>query len=515
MDNAEVIAEKAMQEAEAAKPHEWPPLVSLDTPNLPRLTGNELPGWAGSYAVALAKSTETPPELAVGMVLATCATATARRFKVCVREGYFEPSNLWTTTALTPGNRKSAVQAAASAPLLSWEHTIAKDMDPEIKRITSEVKTLQARVTTLRTKAAKGKTVTEIEGFAKEAAEIEKSMPLIPCPPQLWTSDATPERLGTILADNGERMAWLSSEGGVFDLLSGRYSGGIPNLDLVLKAHSGDAERVDRGSRPPVFLRQPLLSIGLSPQPDVLRGLATKPGFRGRGLLARFLYFVPPSPLGFRTLESHSIPQNVEATYHSGIYKILDMPAVKNEDGEQTLQVIRLSPEAYAEWFAFAKVMEISMQPNGVFEHATDWAGKAPGAAARLAGVMHVIEHAHGSPEQTPISLETMKRALDLMAVISQHSLHALDLMGADATIADARSVWRWVESGRRKQFTVREVHQALKGSFPRVKELKAALDVLDERGYVEVATVMPTTMGRPPSPLVTVRPDIAEGWKK
>jgi len=49
-------------------------------------------------------------------------------------------------------------------------------------------------------------------------------------------------------------MAWLSSEGGVFDLLQGRYSKDIPNLELALKAHSGDAERVNRGSRPPVFL---------------------------------------------------------------------------------------------------------------------------------------------------------------------------------------------------------------------------------------------------------------------
>jgi hypothetical protein len=62
----------------------------------------------------------------------------------------------------------------------------------------------------------------------------------------------------------------------------------------VLKAYSGDPERLDRGSRPPVYLRSPRLSIGLSPQPDVLRGLAAKPGFRGRGLLGRFLYLLTP-----------------------------------------------------------------------------------------------------------------------------------------------------------------------------------------------------------------------------
>lgn len=515
MDRFDQAAEEAMQHAETAQTHEWPPLISLDAPDLPHLTGDELPEWAGSFALALAKSTETPLELPVAMVLATCATATARRYKVRVRDGYFEPTNLWLAAALTPGNRKSSVQSAAAAPLLSWERTVAKDLEPEIKRITSEVKTVQTRIAVLRANAAKSKSVIEGERMAKEAAELEATIPEIPRTPQLWTSDATPERLGTILADNGERMAWLSSEGGVFDLLSGRYSGGIPNLDLVLKAHSGDAERVDRGSRPPVFLRQPLLSIGLSPQPDVLRGLATKPGFRGRGLLGRFLYFLPPSPLGYRTLESHGIPQPVEANYHAGVYAILDKPALKNDAGEETLRVICLSSEAYAEWLAFAKHIETSMRPNANFEHATDWAGKAPGAAARLAGVMHVVEHANDEPEQTPISLATMKRALDLMAVISQHSLYALDLMGADAAIAAARHVWRWVESGRRSQFTVREAQQALKGSFPRVKELRAALDVLDERGYLEIAPIVQTLAGRPPSPIVTVRPDITHRWAR
>ena len=76
-------------------------------------------------------------------------------------------------------------------------------------------------------------------------------------------------------------------------MLSGRYSGGIPNLDLMLKSHSGDSERVDRGSRPAIYLRQPLLTMGLSPQPSVLNGLVGKPGFRGRGLLGRFCTYCP------------------------------------------------------------------------------------------------------------------------------------------------------------------------------------------------------------------------------
>ena len=44
------------------------------TGRAPRLDLARLPGWAGDYARALSVATETPLELAAGMVLVTCAT---------------------------------------------------------------------------------------------------------------------------------------------------------------------------------------------------------------------------------------------------------------------------------------------------------------------------------------------------------------------------------------------------------------------------------------------------------
>ncbi len=481
----------------APPPEDWPELVPLDAPNLPRLDLAHLPGWAGDYARAIAADTETPPELAAGMVLVACATAAARRLRVMVKPGYFEPCNLWAVAALPPGNRKSAVQSAATAPLLAWERDQAAIMEPEIKRITSERKTLEARAKEMRNKAAKDKDTNRAKELAQEAADIEVELPEIPMQTQIWTSDATPERLGALLAEHGECMAWLSSEGGVFDLLQGRYSNGIPNLDLVLKAHSCDQERVDRGSRPPVFLKSPRLSIGLSPQPDVLRGLAAKPGFRGRGLLGRFLYLLPPSPLGYRSLQSNPVPEGVRDAYAAGIRAMLDLEPATDDHGDVQPHLLRLSDDAFAEWHDFAKAIEVQMQPGRELEHFTDWAGKAPGAAARLAGVLHGIKHAHGRPWEAAITAETMTAALEIMAVITCHSLAALDMMGACPTIAAARLVWVWIERGRLDRFTVRD-----------------ALEALEERGYLEVIEPPRDGPGRPPSPMVRVRPEIARAWR-
>jgi hypothetical protein len=499
----------------AARPtDEWPELVPLDAPNLPRLDLAYLPSWAGDFARALAADTETPPELGAGLILVTCAAAAARRLRVMVKPGYFEPCNVWINAALPPGNRKSAVQSAATAPLVSWERDQSKLIEETIKRITSERKTLEARVKEIRSAAARERNEIKAKELAAEAAEIEANLPDIPVQPQIWTSDATPERLGSLMAEHGECMAWLSSEGGVFDLLQGRYSNGIPNLDLVLKSHSGDPERVDRGSRPAVYLRCPRLSIGLSPQPDVLRGLAAKPGFRGRGLLGRFLYLLPRSPLGFRTLQSDPVPEGIRDAYEAGVRAMLDWTPSIDEHGNERPYPLRLTPEARAEWHAFAEAIEVKMRPGGELEQSTDWAGKAPGAAARLAGVLHGIKHAHGAPWEAAITRETMTDALEIMAVITRHSLAALDMMGADPTIAAARLVWNWIERGQLARFTVRKAFNALRSTFPRVAKLREALAALEERGYVEVIDPPKDGPGRPPSPTVRVRPDITRTWQ-
>jgi hypothetical protein len=493
-----------------SEPTDWPELIPFgSTAKLPDMNPATLPTWAGQFAAELATETETPPDLAVGLTLAACAIPAARRFRVLVKPNYFEPLNIWGLVALTPGNRKSAVQSATTKPLMEWQREQAEIMREKIRRIESEAQTMQARADVLRKEAAREKDYDKQRDLSDQVAKIEASIPAIPTLPLLWTSDATPERLGTLLGDNAERMAWLSSEGGLFDMLAGRYSGGIPNLDLMLKAHSGDSERVERGSRPPVDLLHPLLTIGISPQPSVLEGLAAKPGFRGRGLLGRFLYLVPESRLGYRTLNTQPMTDATRASYNQGIRAMLD---TKPADGNNphAMHLLRLSSEARAEWQDFAHHIERQFRPGASLELLTDWGGKAPGAAARIAGVLHCIEHA-GLTDALEISTATMQRALEITAVFTAHSIHALGMMGNDEQMGAAKTVWEWMRRGRHWEITQREIFNALRGRFPKMDRLTPALDILAERGYIQIEEIERTGAGRPPSPKVIVRPDLRE----
>lgn len=490
---------------------EWPELIPFgSTVHLPTMSPELLPSWAGQFAAELAVETETPTGLAVSLILAACAIPAARRFRVMVKPRYFEPTCLWTLVALPPGNRKSAVQAASTKPLTDWQCEQAEIMEDRIKRTSSEVLTIKERATIVRKEAAREKDTLKRLDLADQVAELEANLPEIPRPTLLWTSDATPERLGALLGDNAERMAWMSSEGGIFDMLSGRYSGGIPNLDLMLKSHSGDAERVERGGRPPVDLLNPLLTIGISPQPSVLEGLATKPGFRGRGLLGRFLYLLPESPLGYRTLNAPPMSEDVRAAYNMGIRAMLDTPPADNDD-PRVMHTLTLSKDAFAEWLAFAHHIEHQFRPGGSLELMTDWGGKAPGAAARIAGVIHCIEHA-GRTDQLEISLETMVAALELMAVFTQHSIHAMGMMGTDPQISAAQLILEWLRRHRQQMISQRDIFNALRGRFPKMDQLTPALYILEERGYIRIEEIDRSGPGRPPSPIIIMRPDLQGG---
>ncbi len=327
--------------------------------------------------------------------------------------------------------------------------------------------------------------------------------------PKVWVQDVTVEHLGTLMSLHGGKMSIMSAEGGIFDLMAGRYSNGVPNLDLFLQGHSGDPVRVDRGSRESIYLEDPALSMGLSPQPDVLKSIADAPGFRGRGLLARFSYLLPGSKLGHRTLETEPVPQRIRERWESVIHALLRLQPATDVRGKPGPHIISLTYPAYEEWLEFSRWVEKDLREGGRFENITDWSGKLPGATARLAGLLHCVQHQE-QPWSQQIDIDTMKQALGLGAIFSSHALKVFNLMGCDKSLEGARKVWRWIERGRFKSFKKNDIYNALKGSFPRVADIEPCLDVLEERNYI--ASYKEKKVGRP-TITYTVHPDFTKGW--
>jgi len=101
--------------------------------------------------------------------------------------------------------------------------------------------------------------------------------------PKLLVDDATAEAVEMQLQAQGGRLITAGCEGGLFDVMAGRYSSGVGNLDAFLKGHAGDDLRVDRVTRGSIFVPRCCLTLAYAVQPEVIRGMADKPSFRCLG----------------------------------------------------------------------------------------------------------------------------------------------------------------------------------------------------------------------------------------
>ena len=169
-----------------------------------------------------------------------------------VRPGWREPLNLFTVVAMPPGSRKSAVFAAMTGPLLDAERALIEQTRPAIIQAELARKVHQRDAERHTTAAGDAHTPQVRDQALADAADaaLDAENTRVPALPRLVADDVTPEAAASLLAEQGGRLAVLSAEGGIFATMAGRYSGGVPSLEVFLKGHAGDLLRVDRKARP-------------------------------------------------------------------------------------------------------------------------------------------------------------------------------------------------------------------------------------------------------------------------
>lgn len=487
----------------SSSPDPWPVPIFFDQSEAPPIPPGAVPDELREYCASCAGAIQAPVELGVVAALGAVAAAAQGLFQVTVREGYTERLILYLLACLPPAERKSAMLDAHKRPLLDWEREQARIHGPEVRRLRSERATKEKAIEKIRSKAA---TAEDMDNVVRQVQKLEAELPEVPVIPRLLTDDATPEALADFMGRHNECAAIIEAEGGIFELLSGLYTKGRANLNLVLKSWCGESVTIDRRSRDTLNLQHPALTMCLTPQPEVLTDIAQKPGFRGKGLLGRILFCLPRSLLGRRTVETKPINEALAARYRAMLLRILETPPAMNVHGERCLYEIRLSDDAYRAWVAFAEHVERELRDSGTFENIRDWAGKLPGQAIRIAGIYHVA--VEPEPMKRPISETTMRQALTLAAVLADHALLAFDFMGADPVVECGKRIWRWINDTRPETFTARDAQQAVKGKYPKMDQVNAGLRVLVERAYIRpMAYQGHSGRGRPPSPGFEVNP--------
>ena len=414
-----------------------------------------------------------------------------------------EPVNVYVVVALPSGERKSVVYRKVTAPLESLEQELLDRALPEIGAARVRKQIAEGRAEDAAKKAISSTSSPQLLDDAIRASSEAEAIK-VPSAPRLIADDATPEAIASLLAEHGGRIGVLSAEGGIFEILGGRYSSGQPNIEVFLKGHSGDSLRVDRKGRKPEHIPEPAITLGLTVQPDVIRALANKPGFRARGLTARCLYSLPVSKVGYRDSSPAAVPATVADAYTQRMMAIGHLDPGRS-DG--TAYPLTLTPEALARVESFMAAMEPRLRAGADLHHIGDWANKLVGATVRIAALLHVAEHkAWGSP----ISLAAIEAAIRIADYLVAHAKAAFDLMGRDPELERATRLLDWLRRSELPAFTKREAFNANRGSFTKVPELDPVLVLLQEHGYIRMVDApTPARPGRPPSPTYLVTPHL------
>ena len=457
----------------------WPDLIAFDDPELLRLDSDILPDGIREMVKQVSYSTETPPEMALTVALGALATATMRKWDIEVEADFRQPLNLYLCCVMPPGNRKSAVFRRMFAPIHERENEIRQAAESEFMRSSSDHEIWEKQCADLKTRISKavGDDATDMR---RELDNLLGNAPEVIHKPQLVSDDVTPESVCSLLGQNRERLGIASAEPEIFDLILGRYSKG-PNLGLWLKGHDGDRHTENRRNRPdPIVLNAPLLSMTVMAQPEAVQAAGGHRVMRGRGMLDRFLFACPPSPVGLRECVTRAVDLQVQQHYANRLSVLLSIDIVQDGFGYPEPRLLTLSQEAHSLWKTEQLRLERRMATSEPLSMIAGWGSKFAAQVARIAANLHLLEYGE---RQTVIDPAAMEQAIHIGRFIESHTRAVFQAMGQDPAIRTAQKVARHVVKDAVSELSRRDVMRIDRTID--VTDAQAAIELLVDHGYL------------------------------
>lgn len=489
-------------------PPDWGVPVGFGLPTrLDPLPVDALPDELRDFVVEVSESVNIAVDVPILLLLSVLSAAAGGGFEVAVGSTHREVLAIWTVAILASGERKSAAFDAVIGALRRWESEALRLHGPVFRdhRERKELATAESRE--IRRKLVKASEQERLE-LQRRLFDIAAKLPPPPPSPEIISQDATPEALAQKMARQFGRAAILSDEGGLFGQMIGRYQDGGRNVDVYLKGHAGTTLKVDRVGREPDVIDRPVLTVGLTAQPEVVEQLRGDEHLRGVGVLARFLFALAQRRAGTRKYINRPVAAEVKSVFEGRLRRVLD--AALERVQAESVGLIRIEGPALRIWSAVHDEMEARLREGAAWDQIRDWGSKAPGAVARIAGCFHLFAHAERAPD-VPMTPETVERAAALVEAIGDHSAAVIGSLALERSAADALAVLRWIERHRRPEFSESLLQQHLRTLTS--ERRGAALRELVDRQIVRLKPPASSRgPGRPPSAVWEVNPELLGG---
>ena len=426
---------------------------------LPAFPVNALPDAVKAFVVALADSLEVAPDMTATFALGALSASLIGKLQVQPKQDWREPPILYVCIVADAGQRKSPALKQVFAPIYQIEIQEREEWKRECDRIDAH------------------------------NAELEKGDPKEekpPCP-RFVMGDVTPEKLSEVLAEaENTRLACVSDEASVLEMASGTYSA-RPNLDVYLKGWDQSTLIVDRKMSGSLFVKAPSLAMVQCAQRIVFDNLARHPELRGKGLLPRFLFSVPPSSRGRRTHDRPPVDPIVRDAWND-LVKTLYKWKPGTADKPRIIHFDRL---AFEEMYRFQCWLEKLIAPGSRFDGVGDMADKINGAMVRISLILWAAESSQEERDdkRAEISGSTVRKAIEIAKYFLRHNEHALvNLLSVKPGSDKAELLWAWIQRHGKAEFIIdRDFRQKGPRALRHSKEdTTAAANLLVDRGLLE-----------------------------
>ena len=383
------------------------------------------------------------------------------------------------------------------APFDSFESKYNKDHREEMYKAQQDVKALEARV-----KAMEKEDEPDTAAIAKlrvQADNIRNTTPI-----RIAVDDITPESLVIELSEN-DSLLMISDEAGMLSNFNGKYSGGIPNLDLLLKSWNGEKYICNRVIRGRTEIPRPYLSVALAGQPYIWDYMMNDTAFRSSGLIARFVPCFAKSDVGNRRYDTAPISKEVREQYHTFIHQLLK--GKKDWNGEET--ILHLSLYASEEYIEYCNNY-IEKEIKESMCCCQDWGGKFHGLILRIACILHCADCCSRGvePSEESVNHDTLLRSFNLAHYYRYQAIYGFSANAPDGNIVKAEKILQMFKTKEIRQGLKSELYHSCRCNlFPTAKDFYSALDTLAEYSYIAYEDVIAANNKK--AQMVYVNPNI------
>lgn len=430
------------------------------------------------FVRAVVESTQCAEATAAQSALAVAGLVVQAHVDVRTPAGLPRPTELFFVTIALSGERKSAADSYALAPVREIETE-----DREIYREhhlawRNRFEAWEAERAKIK-RAGKGDADTKAKALAALGPE-----PLPPLRPERTAEDVTVEGLIKTWADCHASRGLFTAEGA--KVISGH--GMTPEARMRTAAtysglwDDGRAERIRAGDGY-LSLRGRRLAIHLMAQPGVAATFLGATDLADQGLTGRFLVCEAPEMAGTRLFREPARPDDPRfVTYREAVRRLLKRePETSDGRNELKPRVIELTGEAKEIWIELHDEIERRLGGDGELGGIKAFGNKLAEHAARIAAVLEVFEN----PDATAIEAETMSRAADLANFYAAEAERLNTESRIDRTLAEAEKLRCWLDGWPAPLISLPDIQQRGPNAIRQKAVAERCIETLRDYGWV------------------------------